>query len=764
MLGVPLHKWIIKARLKLAAVLKMNSYASIVQDEGNNQNIIELPKIDNEWEVYYKSCCKSSGKACRSCARTGEIKMRLTLVAIALCLAFVPALCVPGKYADKQFLAKQKFFFEVFRNIHLPLTFEEYLPYTNSWVSDEAKYKNYQQVVQFFDYYKSGYLPKGEIYTVYNKEYMKQTYYLFTFLYNSNDWDTFYKNAIWARENVNEGMFIYALTMTVFQHPELKGIVLPAIYEIYPYYFYNTDMIHKAMYKKLYEPEFGYTSNSKYNAVYSNYTYEYPTEYYYGMEHYYEDKLNYFTEDIGLNAFYYYFMMDYPFFLGGDQYNLFKDRRGEQYLYMYQQLIARYYLERQANFMGPIDEINWDYPIKTGYCPKLTYYNGMPFYGRNDYYSVPKYTYHYVDVLKDYEMRIRQVIDQGYLYLKDGSKVDLRQPESIDYLGNLINGNPDSVDNEFYKYIGYFARIVYSGSDPSYVGSKVWPSALMHFETSMRDPFFYQLYNKILGYYWQFKSYLPYYTYDELNYKGLEIKNVMFDKLVTYFEYFDSDISNVIPMDVNNDKYWDMMVYARQKRINHKPFTYTMDVYSENAGKGVVRMYMGPKIYDVKQLQYYKKYFVEVDQYVYDFVAGKNTIVRNSRDFYWSVRDRTTYKDLYKKVMMAYKGDYKFQLDMSESHCGWPDRLLLPKGLPNGYELTFYFIVTPYQQPKVQQYSTYDHLYTCGVGSGSKYVDDLPFGYPFDRPINYGYFLTKNMYFKNALIYHFDDIQMNKTF
>lgn len=457
-------------------------------------------------------------------------------------------------------------------------------------------------------------------------------------------------------------------------------------------------------------------------------------------------------------------MLDYPFFVGDSKFNLFKDRRGELYLYMYQQLIARYYLERQANFMGPIEEFSWDQPIKTGYTPKISYWNGMPFYGRNDYYSLPKDQYYKIDLLKDYEARIRQVIDQGYLYLDDGTKIDFRQPESIDYLGNLINANPDSYDTDYYKYIEFFARLMYSGSDYFYSGSKVWPSALMHFETSMRDPFFYQLYYRILSYYWQFKSYLPYYTFDQLNFKGFEIKNVVFDKLMTYFEYFDADISNAIPFGFSSDKFFDFSVFARQKRINHKPFTYTMDVFSEFAGKGVVRMYMGPKFYDFKQLQYLKKYFVEVDQYVYDFVVGKNTVVRNSRDYFWSIRDRTSYSDLYKKIMMAYKGEDKFVLDMSEAHCGFPDRLLLPKGLPSGFEMTFYFIVTPYYAPKVEQFSTYEYTYSCGVGSGSKYVDDLPFGFPFDREINFAYFFTKNMYFKDVLVYHIDDMKLNQSF
>ncbi|KFB46507.1 hypothetical protein ZHAS_00014498 [Anopheles sinensis] len=436
--------------------------------------------------------------------------MRLTVVAIALGLvALTSAAYYPSshpvkgvKYADKDFLFKQKFFFEVLRNIHLPLQFEEYLPYTKSYITDESKYVNFEEVAEFFNFYKVGFLGKGELFSIYNKEYMTQTYLLFNFFYNAVDFDTFYKNVVWARENVNEGIFISALTLTVFQHPELKGFVLPAIYEIYPYYFFNTNVIHSVTFRKQYDQKFGFASNGKYNVVYDNYTATYPIDYY-G-----EEKLAYFTEDIGLNAYYYNFMMDYPYFLGTDKWNFSKDRRGELYLYMYQQLIARYYLERQVNFLGPIEEFDYDFPLKTGYWSKLSYYNG----------------------------------------------------------------------------------------------------------------------------------------------------------------------------------------------------------------------------------------------------------IRSS------VRDRTTYTELYKKIMTAYNGGEKFVLDNSEAHCGFPDRLLLPKGLPSGYEMTFYFIVTPYYAPKVPQFSTYDNTYQCGVGSGSKYIDDLPFGYPFDRDIDFSYFYTKNMYFKDVLIYHSEETKVNSSY
>lgn len=281
----------------------------------------------------------------------------------------------------------------------------------------------------------------------------------------------------------------------------------------------------------------------------------------------------------------------------------------------------------------------------------------------------------------------------------------------------------------------------------------------MHYETCMRDPVFYQLYKRIMHFYYDFKKQQPMYTYDDLFFDGVTIKDVKMDKLVTYFDYFDSDISNVFPMDGD---YFDYKIFARQKRINHKPFTYTMNVFSDTyEGKATLRVFMGPKFYKDFDFNEMRKYFVELDQYVFDVKKGENTFFRNSREFAWTTNDRTTYTDLYKKVMFALEEKEKFPLDMSEAHCGWPNRLLLPKGREGGFEMKFFFVLSKFIAPKVEQYSTYDKVLSCGVGSGSRYVDDYAFGFPLDRKINFDYFFSmKNFFWYDTFIYHESNINV----
>lgn len=685
--------------------------------------------------------------------------MRVSFVFLAT-LAYVAAdfvsYKVEHKFADAEFLEKQKFFLDILKNIHQPLVQEDYVKDSLHCVSEESHYTNYAPVVEFFKIQKLGLLPQHYVYSIFNKHHLKETVALFNLFYYSKDWTTFYKNVLWARQHVNEAMFTYALTVAVLHRKDTIGIVLPPLYEICPYMFFDSHVISDAISYKMQNMH----KFEKLHTIVGNYTSKY-----YKMNE--ESKLAYFTEDIGWNAYYYYFNIDYPFWMGGKEFHLDKDRRGEQYLYMYQQLLARYYLERLSNGLGVIPEISYMKPIKSGYHPMLRYYNGIGFSMRKNYYEVSdNEDYYTLNLIEDYERRIRDVIDFGVYVLPDGNKINLRKPESINYLGNLIQSNPDSVDNEFFGPLTNLARLVLGGGDYNYYHKyKVEASVLEYGETAMRDPIFYQFYKRIVKYYFKFKDYLKPYTHEQLAFPGVYIENVHVGKLLTYFDYFESDITSAVDMAVYPAKQVqeqtessDYVIKVKQMRLNHKSFTINVDVVSDKQQKVVVRVYMGPK-YDQYGSEYTidenRKNFVEIDQYVYDLPAGHTTIKGGSTHFYYSTKDRTTYLELYKKVVMAMEDKTKFEIDMSESHCGFPDRLLLPKGHVDGMPMVFFVVITPYMEMEPKQYSTYDPNVSCGVGSGSRFVDNLSFGYPLDRPIHdVNEFITSNMYFKDVYVYH----------
>jgi hypothetical protein len=608
-------------------------------------------------------------------------------------------------------------------------------------------------------------LEMNEIFSIYNSIHRDQAVALFHVFYYAKDFEIFYNTLKWARFHVNEGMFIYAMTVAILHRPDTKGIELPAPYEIYPYYFFNTETIQKAQNYKMQ----GFHDMKKVEDVHTiiiptNYT---DYDYYLTTA---ENKISYFTEDIGLNTYYYYFHADYPFWMTGKHYDKVRERRGEQYLFVHQQLLARYYLERLSNDLGIIPEFSWYEPIKTGYPPTLRYYNGVFFPIRDNYFKLyTQRNYYAVDILENYERRIMDAIDLGYVFMPDGTHHDLTKPESIEILGNMIQFNTDSPNRRFYGYFIWMSKLLLGNSATGHFTHKydfkVLPSVLEHYETTLRDPMFYQLFKRIIKFYWQFKNTLPYYKKSEIMFDGVKINSVDMGKLVTYFDKFDSDITNAVDVEVSAEKLEktselfkfgkvshykgeDFVVKARQWRLNHLPFTFKLYVQSDRVVKSVVRVYLGPK-YDEFGRTYgvneNRENWVLLDLFKYDLVVGDNVITRDSTDFTWFVKDTTTYYDLYKTTMMVTEKQTKWDItDYSEGRFGFPARLMLPKGKKGGMQYRFFFMVTQHT-PSTDGY----------------YVDNLPLGYPFDRIIDETYWYTPNMYYYDANIFHKKEVEVN---
>lgn len=246
-------------------------------------------------------------------------------------------------------------------------------------------------------------------------------------------------------------------------------------------------------------------------------------------------------------------------------------------------------MERLSNGLGEIRDFSWRRIIRTGYYSNLRYYNGVHFPTRDNHHILYNdETYSDIEKIEEYEHRIVSAIDRGFIISQDGTNIDLTRPETVELLGNLIKGNLDSKNRRFYRNFIRLAKVVLGTSVDLLDDRRVIPSVLEHYETAMRDPVFYQLYKKVINFYWQFKNRLPRYTIDELNFKGVRIEKVEVDRLVTYFDKFDADITNAVAIEVNHDNNVktsnlnklgrlasyrgnDFVVKARQNRLNHIP-------------------------------------------------------------------------------------------------------------------------------------------------------------------------------------------------
>lgn len=104
-------------------------------------------------------------------------------------------------------------------------------------------------------------------------------------------------------------------------------------------------------------------------------------------------------------------------------------------------------------------------------------------------------------MIKDLDFRISIAIDLGYVIDAHGNHVNLYTKEGLNILGNIIQGNADSVNVQFYGQLDPLVRKVFGFGYESNVKYQVVPSALQMWSTSLRDPVFFSIYKTIVDYY-----------------------------------------------------------------------------------------------------------------------------------------------------------------------------------------------------------------------------------------------------------------------
>lgn len=111
-----------------------------------------------------------------------------------------------------------------------------------------------------------------------------------------------------------------------------------------------------------------------------------------------QQKLSYFTEDVGLNSFYTMMSYDFPQWMNSAKYHMPQNIRGEMYLYIHKQMVSRYNLEKLSNDMEEVNYVDVQKPIVPGYYPTMHHHNGLPYPQRPVDYVVPLHAHEEVQV------------------------------------------------------------------------------------------------------------------------------------------------------------------------------------------------------------------------------------------------------------------------------------------------------------------------------------------------------------------------------
>nr|CAD7592475.1 unnamed protein product [Timema genevievae] len=758
--------------------------------------------------------------------------MKSTLVLALVCLAaLVSGYAVPEKerkvLADKEFLSRQKQILRLFVRIQQPTLYQDLIEISRSYSIEENidKYAFPKEVKKFLFLYKAGFfLPRSDIFVPLERKHSEQAKLLSELFYDAKDYDTFFKTAVWARNHLNGGVFLYSFTRSLQAREDTKFFYIPPYYEIYPFLFVDEHVIQnlsdifvplerkhseqaKLLSELFYDAKdydtffktavwarnhlnggvFLYSFTRSLQAredtkffyippYYEIYPFLFVDEHviqnlyearltsvesgetkpivlksnytgYWDSERTPENILAYFTEDVGLNAFNSEWNRLYPSWFNTTEYNVNIDRRGELFLYYQKQLLARYFLERLSNNLGDIPSFEEEY--ETGYFPRLRFNNGQSVTGRQQYSKFYDTEAISVQDVKETASRLRQAIESGYIFNEQGEKISLFETEGRNLLGELINFYGNSPNKHYYG--SYFNEALYvTGhvADPQNQYGLA-PSALLNYETALRDPLYYSLVQRM------FDSVV----YKYLAFPGIKVQGVEVDPLITYFDDFEINLDNVVSVnDPKDGEHVDFRV--KQGRLNHKPFNYKVSVESDKEIDVLVKVFMSPK-YDSygREFDLDTKIFytVELDRFPTKVNVGTTVIERNSRDSSVAVPDAPSFRYILNHVDAALEDKEEYFIDKFARYHGFPQRLLIPKGRKHGFPVEFVVVVLPYNQADKDDVWKYNlgSVTLLGTPANTKYPDSRPIDFPLDRPYRSVYdAFTPNTFVKTFARYH----------
>ncbi|KAL0818190.1 hypothetical protein ABMA28_008700 [Loxostege sticticalis] len=481
-----------------------------------------------------------------------------------------------------------------------------------------------------------------------------------------------------------------------------------------------------------------------------------------------EHRLAYFREDIGINLHHWHWHLVYPF-TASDRAIVAKDRRGELFFYMHQQIIARYNCERLNNSLKRVEKFsNWREPIPEAYFPKLdslTSSRGWPPRQANMVWQDMDRP---VDGLKitvrdmeNWRTNIEEAIATGMVRLPNGGVMDL----NIDVLGNMIEASILSPNRDLYGSLhnnGHsFAAYMH---DPNHRYLESF-SVMADEATTMRDPFFYRWHAFIDDIFQKHKesNFVRPYSQSELGNPGVQVMSAAIEtqgsrqqnELNTFWMSSDVDLSR--GLDFSNRG----PVYARFTHLNHKPFQYVINVNNTgNARRTTVRIFISPKVDERNQpwiLSDQRKMFIEMDRFVTPLNAGQNRIVRQSTESTFTIPFEQTFRDL------SRQGEDPRRTDLAAFNfcgCGWPQHMLVPKGTEAGAPYVLFVMLSNYELDAVErndgrQVTCKEASSFCGLRD-SLYPDARAMGFPFDRPSNTATniedFIQPNMFLQDITI------------
>lgn len=430
-----------------------------------------------------------------------------------------------------------------------------------------------------------------------------------------------------------------------------------------------------------------------------------------------EAKLDWFREDPLANEHHEHWHLVYPNRAGPDE---IKERHGELFYYMHQQMLARYDTERMAAglpLVSALTDVRGD--LGAGYDPGgLTVggitYNARPagsFMKDLDQDST-------VEDLARYDVNLTAAAQMGALG-EDPEITELTGHVGSDLLGHEGEStNRARYDSLYNNHHGMGHGLIGAANLTETAAPVMFFPA-----TAIRDPVFWRWHRHVDDIHFSYQDGLAPYDFDEPLSVELEAISVLSST--------GSSTELVTELRDGHYKLSDGKTY-RYQFLMHEPFS--IQARLKNTGDApkpvTLRTFLLPSdLFDldadptVAAANQMRRFAIELDKVKIDVPIGAMQFTR--RDVDSSVIRRPAVTD---PVEVE---DQLGNVATAECSCGWPYGLLLPRGRVAGMSFTLFAMITDNIVDRVGSPKKCGSMSFCGVGD--KYPDARPMGYPFDR-------------------------------
>jgi len=515
--------------------------------------------------------------------------------------------------------------------------------------------------------------------------------------------------------------------VTFMEHPRTRECLLPPPEQTMPYSYFRENSMMWGLTKKGEDSMVVMGTNKKHHRKMNIL----PTNAKFDKER----CLSWWREDLGLLNHFYNWHLSYPY-----PPNPPRDRQGELFAYMHQQMLARYDFERLSRGLprvvpyGP--GYGWNKPLKEGFNPKLKFSSARPanLSLGSENYSFAKTSTEELEKFKD---RIQFAIARGFLYDKNEVKVKM----TMNNLGNTILANEGSINKTLYGNVHNHGHlIIANANDPSGMYNMA-PGPMHEDQTSPRDPVFYRWHKFIDQLFEEHRFTMDPHKAKDLQFSGVELENL--NVKLEPEDYHKKKVDK--PLDTKNHFYtyregkkYDVYntnkdqeaIKVKTQSMDHIPYSFNMKAKNKNRGDVMVcfRVFLVPETDE--PLDDWRNMFVELDKFVESFKGGETKeINRSDKDSSVIAARRAKFEDI--------KDGKSNSATQNNCGCGWPLNLLIPRGTKQGMRGQIFVLASDWMQdgenPQEHLHGSWSY---CGLKDRkSKYPDQRPMGYPFDRLI-----------------------------